>query len=183
MRRGSIRKTLFGATVALILLTSLSGAQAIHFYRNDGGGCSPAEGALTDDAPDTTPTGATTVVVGHNAFTEGISGFDAGSLVAPIETTIKTGEAITWTWNSAHCHSVTSRLVAEDTTALFDSGFHYPTTPPDSPQAIPGFFDYPLLDEDPPLTYTHTFTTAGTFEYYCVHHESIGMRGIVIVED
>jgi plastocyanin len=181
MRRAKVRVVLFAGTVALILAAGLPPAHAIHWYRSTDGGCSAADGVLTDDPVETIPNVTATVVLGHNTFSEGISGFSAESLLAPTETRIKAGESITWTWNSAHCHSVTSTDSYSGTTT-FDSGFHYPTTPPESQQVAPGLFEYPLLDDTPTLSFTHTFATPGIFDYFCVHHASIGMNGVVIVE-
>jgi len=181
MRRAWTRVVTFGATAVLIVAAGMPSAHAIHWYRGPGGGCSPADGALTDDAEDTTPNVVATVVLGHNIFGEGVSGFGLEQLM-PAQTTIKAGESIRWTWNSAHCHSVTSTGFAGENQRVFDSGFHYPTTPPESPQVAPGALEYPLLDETPTLDYTHTFTAPGTYTYFCVHHSSIGMNGVVIVE-
>jgi plastocyanin len=171
--------------MALILAASLPSAHAIHFYRSTDGGCSAADGALTDDPVDTIPNVTATVVMGHNTFSPGLAGtgFSVESLLGtPTETVIKAGESITWTWNSSHCHSVTSEDVVSGDTRVFDSGFHYPTTPPESPRVLPGFFEYPLLDNTPTLSFTHTFATPGTYPYFCVHHASIGMNGVVVVE-
>jgi plastocyanin len=124
------------------------------------------------------------VVIGHNTFSEGLagSGLSVETLMTPTETRIKAGQSITWSWNSAHCHSVTSADLMSGTTRVFESGFHYPTTPPESQQLAPGLFEYPQLDTTPTLSFTHTFTTPGTFNYFCVHHSSIGMNGVVVVE-
>jgi plastocyanin len=32
------------------------------------------------------------------------------------------------------------------------------------------------------MTYDHTFTTAGTFPYYCSLHSTLGMTGTIIVQ-
>ena len=183
MRKSLARGMLLAATVVLVVASSLSPAHAIHWYRSTDGGCAPADGALTDDPPETIPNVTATVVLGHNTFEEGLlgTGFSVEALLAPFETRIRAGESITWTWNSAHCHSVTSTDQVAGS-PVFDSGFLYPTTPPESPRVAPGLFEYPLLDETPTLSYTHTFTTPGAFDYFCVHHASIGMNGVVIVE-
>ncbi len=184
MRTRRTRITLLGATVAVVLAAGMPASHAIHFYRSTDGGCAAADGSLTDDPPETIPDVTATVVVGHNTFSEGVAGtgFSVESLLAPTETHIKAGESITWTWNSSHCHSVTSTDFVTGTTRLFESGFLYPTTPPESPQVAPGLFDYPILDDTPTLSYTHTFTTPGAYDYFCVHHSSIGMNGVVIVD-
>lgn len=151
-------------TVCLIVATA-PGAGAIHFYRSTSGGCSPAVGALTDDPAGSGPVAAEVAMM-HNSYHDQFS-------LLPI-TQIDAGEAVRWSWNSAHCHSVTSA-------GNFNSGFHYPTPVPFSVNAVPGFFEYPVPDAQPKLTYTRTFPTAGMFTYSCVHHATIGMVGIVIV--
>lgn len=183
MRTGWARAALFSSTLTVILLAGAPPAHAFHWYRSTDGGCSPADGALTDDPIDTTRKVVAAVILGHNTFSAGLagSGFSPESLLTPTETHIKAGESITWTWNSSHCHSVTS-TDAVSGTRVFDSGFHYPTTPPESPRVAPGLFEYPILDETPTLSFTHTFTTPGTYSYFCVHHTSIGMNGVVIVD-
>lgn len=160
---------------------SLPSAHAIHFYRGTGSGCSVADGAITDDAPETQSAVGATVVVGHNGYETGVSGLSASGFVAPPETHVKVGQSVRWTWNSSHCHSVTSSTIPAGA-GSFDSGFHYPKVAPESPQVAPGAFEYPVLDDTPTLEYTHTFTTPGTYRYSCVHHSSIGMVGFVLVD-
>lgn len=179
--RGMTMRAAAAAMAVGTILGASPAAQAIHWYRGSGGGCTPADGALTDDPEGTEPNVAATVVLGHNVFAEGVSGFGVTELAEAPEVTVKVGESVRWTWNSAHCHSVTSRARGQGSAPLFDSGFHYPTTPPDSPNVSDQALAYPLLDEDPSLSYTRTFTTPGTYEYYCVHHASIGMVGVVTV--
>ncbi|HEX9696785.1 MAG TPA: plastocyanin/azurin family copper-binding protein [Actinomycetota bacterium] len=138
-------------------------AGAVHFYRGPGGGCTPADGALSDGGSGTV---AGTIKVLHNTFADAATGL-------PV-TRIGAGEALTWTWNSAHCHSVQA--------AEFYSGFHYPAPEPTSPALVSGVFDYPVLEENPTLSYTITFDTPGIYPYACEHHAAIGMNGLVIVE-
>ncbi len=45
------------------------------------------------------------------------------------------------------------------------------------PQTCP----YPPCDGTPGGTFTFTFQTAGTYPYHCMFHESLGMKGVVIV--
>lgn len=183
MRKTLGRAALFATTVVLILAASLPPAHAIHWYRSTDGGCAPADGALTDDPPETIPDVTATVELGHNTYGVGLlgTGFSVETLLTPFETHVRAGESITWTWNSAHCHSVTSTDQVAGT-PIFESGFLYPVTPPESLHAVPGLFEYPILDETPTLSYTHTFTTPGTYSYFCVHHAVIGMNGVVIVD-
>ena len=141
-------------------------AHAVHFYRGPGGGCTPKTGETTDRAEPNGPVTAT-VRMEHNLFRDVATG-------GPI-TRVAIGDAVRFTWNSEHCHS------ADASEGSFTSGFHYPQATPTTPQVVPGFFEYPVLTDTPTLAFTHTFTTAGTFRYACVHHASIGMNGIVIV--
>lgn len=156
------------ATIALV--PALAGnAGAVHFFR--GGqdlGCEPASGAISDDGSSAEDTDVTVNVL-HNTYHD-------GEKLGPV-TVIEPGDTVTWVWNSEHCHSVTGADEA------FDSGFVYPEEPPDTPQAVPGFFDHPVptLDE-PSLTYSHTFEEPGVYPYACVHHSTIGMQGVVIVQ-
>lgn len=39
------------------------------------------------------------------------------------------------------------------------------------------------MPENAPWTYTHTFTTPGTYPYHCDVHVDIGMTGTVVVEE
>jgi len=182
MRR-AIRRGVAVAMVSMIVLgASLPQAQAVHWYRNTGAGCSEADGALTDDPTGTTPNVTASVVIGHNTFSTGVSGFAADPLLGSPVTRIKAGESITWTWNSAHCHSVTSTDFSSGTTRIFDSGFHWPKVPPEAQRVAEGALEYPLLDETPTMSYTHTFDTPGSFGYFCVHHALIGMNALVIVD-
>ncbi|HVL89367.1 MAG TPA: plastocyanin/azurin family copper-binding protein [Actinomycetota bacterium] len=152
---------------ALVSLVSAFGiaapAGAVHFYRGPGSGCTPADGARSDGGQGEI---AATVNVLHNTFAD-------AATALPV-TRINAGEAIRWTWNSVHCHSVQA--------AGFYSGFHYPAPEPGSPRALPGVFDYPMLEENPTFSFTVTFDTPGTYSYVCEHHAAIGMAGLVVVE-
>ncbi|PPD57862.1 cupredoxin domain-containing protein [Dehalogenimonas etheniformans] len=70
---------------------------------------------------------------------------------APATLTVSVGTTVTWRNTDNVQHSVTS------TTGLFDSGLFSPGG-----------------------SYTHTFTTAGTYPYYCIIHP--GMTGTIIVQ-
>lgn len=172
---------------AILLLTALAAlviqpALAIHFYRGNGAGgtgsgCSPADGALSGDYPGPTGTLGATIKLGHNTYDDGSSALAVtGFSNEPPTTTITAGQSVKWTWNSSHCHSVTG------SSSSFNSGLIYPTAAPESPKVIPGFFEYPVLDDTPTLSYTRTFSTAGTYSYFCLHHASIGMTGTIVVQ-
>lgn len=79
---------------------------------------------------------------------------------SPSTLSIKVGETVTWTW-AGGAHTVTSG-------AGCTSDGMYGT---DGIQSAVG------------STFTHTFTTAGTFEYFCEPHcASAGMKGTIVVK-
>jgi plastocyanin len=72
---------------------------------------------------------------------------------------VTVGTTVTWNWDEADRHSVTSD------TGIWDSGKLFTATPP-----------FP--------TFTHTFTSPGTFPYHCQVHGGpggIGMSGTITV--
>lgn len=81
---------------------------------------------------------------------------------------IRAGETVLWRNTSVLPHTVTAdpskvvrpaNVVLPDGAAPFDSG-----------------------NMDPGATFSHTFTTPGTYRYVCVPHELANMIGVVIVE-
>jgi plastocyanin len=161
MRAGS--RILLAAT--FLAAMTVPNAQAFHLFRD----CTSADGARGDGA---SATPAATVMVLHNTFNDTSSG-------APV-TRVHVGDTVKWTWNSVHCHSVQADTLAGNTSTFY-SGFLYPTTAPDSPFVHPSVA-YPVPELNPTLSYSHTFTSAGTYHYQCEHHYYIGMQGVVIVE-
>lgn len=154
--------------LAAASLVTMPLAGAVHFYRSTALGCIPSEGALGDPAP-----GDRTVMMLHNTY------IDSGTLT-PV-TLIQAGQRVTWVWSSAHCHSATSGApMGAD--GAFDTGFRYPIPAPESPQVLPGLFEYPIFDLTPALSYTQQFNSPGVFPYFCVHHAPIGMVGVVVVQ-
>lgn len=168
------------AAAGLLVFMAATPADAVHFYRGPGAGCTPSDGELTDQ-PANAPV-ATTVLMLHNAFLDTSTG-------TPV-TLIKAGQAVRWVWNSSHCHSVLDRATPQN----FYSGYHYPVSVPEwpaqvpilggtpTPQAVPGFFEYPVFDLTPTMSFVHTFNTPGTYAYICEHHALIGMQGVVVVQ-
>jgi amicyanin len=71
---------------------------------------------------------------------------------SPSTLTIKTGETVTWTNDDSTTHTITSDTGSELGSGSISTG----------------------------QTYSHTFNTAGTFDYHCSIHTS--MKGKVIVE-
>lgn len=158
--------------IAGLLLGVVPTADAFHWYRGPADDCTSADGALTDDQ--TSPGDADTqVLLGHTTYHDASSG-------APVSR-IDAGDSVTWDWASSHCHSVT---FGDPVAGTEESGtaLHYPQEAPESDQAVEGFFEYPVLDETPTLSYSRTFDEAGTYSYYCIHHWYVGMQGTVVVE-
>lgn len=167
-----MRRFILVIVAASALATAVPSAGAVHFYRGTGGGCSEADGALTDDPlGGTGPEGAVVLAL-HNSFA------DASSF-APASV-IDAGQSVTWKWASLHCHSITAGRAGVGS-GQFESGFHYPTET-GSIALLPGLFHYPLPSTDPQLSFTHTFAEPGTYTYFCVHHWMIGMQGVIVVE-
>ena len=73
-----------------------------------------------------------------------------GQFYTPVNFTVKVGQTVTWANRDNTVHTVTS------TTGLFDS-----------------------KDIAPGAVYTHTFSTPGTYPYYCVYH--VWMKGNIVV--
>jgi len=86
-----------------------------------------------------------------------------GSLVfMPSSVTIHTGDQVKWTWDSGGIYSPD----------------HSSTS--GTPGHPSGLWDSGILGQG--AVFTHTFNTAGTFQYYCtVHGGCCGMRGTVTV--
>jgi len=76
----------------------------------------------------------------------------SGFSFKPSELTIKTGDIVTWTNQDPFSHTITSDSGSELNSEKFGKG----------------------------ETYSHTFNTAGTYEYHCAPHPV--MKGKIIVE-
>ena len=72
---------------------------------------------------------------------------DSGSCFLPSEVTIGVGETVTWVNDSTTIHTVTSGNPDDGFDGIFDSGI--------------------IMGED---TFSHTFTEAGQYEYFCSIH-------------
>jgi plastocyanin len=77
---------------------------------------------------------------------------------APQEVHVKANQTVRWVWVTGSHNVVSGSGCTPD--GAFSSG----TT------------------ETPPSTFEHTFTTAGSFPYFCDPHCAIGMKGRVIVD-
>ena len=93
----------------------------------------------------------------------------------PKTTTIEPGETVGWTNTSDVDHTVTAYgdEIPDGATYFASGGF-------ESERAARNHVTEGLIA--PGDEYEHTFETPGTYEYYCVPHESSGMVGTVQVE-
>lgn len=80
----------------------------------------------------------------------------------PAETTIAPGTTVEWTWDSDN-HNIVPSSQPEGTNWEGTAG-------PASKTYNTGH------------SYSHTFTTTGTFEYYCDPHQASGMDGAITVQ-
>jgi len=91
-------------------------------------------------------------------------------------TTINVGDTVTWTWSGTMSHGIQPGTC----TGGGGGGGGYVT------EGYPGGGCTPSSDfmssgtHAPPYSFSQTFTTAGTFPYYCTVHES-AMKGKVVV--
>lgn len=83
---------------------------------------------------------------------------------------VAVGSVVAWSNGGTTSHTSTS-----DGAGVWNSNAIAPPGPP--PMTCP----YPPCDGTPGGTFTFTFQTAGTYPYHCMFHESLGMKGVVIV--
>ena len=99
------------------------------------------------------------IAIAGPALAESVSIGD--NFYSPATVTINAGDSVTWTNGGNSPHTVTSN------DGLFDSS-------PDCPNNIDACIG-------PGEGYTHTFSSVGTFDYYCKVH-GFTMAGTVVVE-
>jgi plastocyanin len=99
----------------------------------------------------------------------------------PETITVSVGDTVTWKNTGSVGHSVTAyEDKIPDGAAYFASGgFDSESAARDA--YTPG--DADSGDIPGGESYEHTFDTAGTYEYFCIPHESSGMKGTVEVEE
>jgi plastocyanin len=83
----------------------------------------------------------------------GVSNASNALAFFPGAVTINVGDQVTWTWAGTVAHSTTD-------TGVWDSG----------------------LKTGSPNTFSHTFSAAGTYPYFCSLHAGLGMTGSVTVQ-
>lgn len=86
----------------------------------------------------------------------------------PAEITVKAGEAVRWKNESLVTHTVT----ADPSKARRANDASLP----------PGAKPFNSGDISSGGTFEYTFTVPGTYRYFCIPHESMGMVGVVIVK-
>jgi plastocyanin len=146
------RIALVGCLV-LALGLATTPAQALHFFTTCAKGLQPAAGGAT----------ATVTVAGYS-FTDQGSGSN--------KTQIAAGQSVTWTWGDIYCHSVTEGLVS-------GSGPRQLVPPAFTTR---GTGANPLVSpEGTNNSFTTVFNQPGVYRYYCDHHVTAGMEGVVIV--
>jgi len=139
-----------------VLLGVAAPAHAIHFFNGCGSGnLTPAPG-----------TSAATVRVAGYSFTDQATS-------TPV-THVKAGQSVTWTWVDGFCHSVTEGLFG-------GQSYGMPQVPPPTftTQGTNNVLVEPIGLNN---SFTHTFSQAGVYNYYCDHHIEVGMKGVVIVD-
>ncbi len=100
--------------------------------------------------------GGTTVMVGAN-----------GSLTfQPQSLTVKVGDTVTWVWAGSGHSVVSGSGCTADDKFCSPSDSSCGSTPTSASGAM----------------YSHTFTQAGTFPYFCKPHCSAGMTGTITVQ-
>ncbi|HTV41848.1 MAG TPA: plastocyanin/azurin family copper-binding protein [Candidatus Sulfotelmatobacter sp.] len=99
------------------------------------------------------------------ATTNVIVGFNGGLRFSPTNVLINTGDSVIWQWANTTEHSTTSGTNG---------------VPGDDNGVPSGSWDSTLVSGVGHL-FTNTFTSSGTFSYYCTLHHTEGMTGEVIV--
>jgi plastocyanin len=81
---------------------------------------------------------------------------------------VQAGETVRWENDSAVMHTVT----ADPEEAINDESVRLPD----------GASTFNSGNMTPEQTFEHTFEVPGTYRYFCIPHEAVGMVGTVIVE-
>ncbi|MGQ4555419.1 halocyanin domain-containing protein [Halobellus sp. GM3] len=90
------------------------------------------------------------------SVTVGVEGNGGNFGYGPAAVRITAGTTVVWEWNGrGGLHNVAAEDGAFESEQVGDSGH----------------------------TFSHTFEEAGTTKYYCTPHETIGMKGVVVVEE
>ncbi|MFB6233570.1 MAG: halocyanin domain-containing protein [Haloarculaceae archaeon] len=93
-------------------------------------------------------------LTGADGVSVSVGAGDTGLLFDPPAIAVSPGTTVTWEWTgSGGRHNVTATDGSFESTTTGDDGF----------------------------TYDHSFEATGVFEYVCVPHEALGMKGAVVV--
>jgi plastocyanin len=104
----------------------------------------------------------------------GVVSMTDGSQFNPQEITVQAGETVTWRNTSSVAHTVTAYSDSVPPDLYFSSG-----RAPSEEQARDRIADELIQPDE---TFRSTFKETGTYEYFCIPHESSGMTGTVVVE-
>ncbi len=100
-----------------------------------------------------------------------------GQVFEPETITVSAGDTVVWTNEAGDAHTVTAEEDDLPADAEYFSSGDFSTeelaTEEENLAAA-------LIVSDE--TYSHEFTTPGTYRYYCIPHRDAGMTGTVIVE-
>jgi plastocyanin len=126
-----------------------------------------ADAAKSDAAADASDTAtADTAADASGPKTVDVTvGPGGGTSFSPSTVTIKVGDTVRWTWGG------TGHNVVSGTGGVADNKF---CSPSDTGCAT-------AATSTVGAVYSHTFTTAGTYPYFCAPHASFGMTGSVTV--
>lgn len=100
------------------------------------------------------------------AVTVDVAAGSGGNNFSPSTSNIVAGDTVRWTWSSSN-HTVTS-----GTNCTVDNQYCSPSNAANCSTAVVS---------NSGTVYTHTFSTAGTFGYFCRVHCGGGMTGTVVV--
>ena len=96
----------------------------------------------------------------------------------PAELTIETGDTVAWAHRAGEAHNVVA--YGDE---IPDSAEYWASGGFDSQSDAETGWENGEGAVQSGQSYSHTFETAGTHEYYCVPHEMAGMKGRVVVEE
>jgi plastocyanin len=88
---------------------------------------------------------------------------------SPETVRVSVGAVVGWSNGGTMSHTSTSDAAGWNSNAMAPPG------PP--PMTCP----YPPCDATPGGTFQHAFSSAGTYPYHCAFHDTLGMKGVVIV--
>jgi plastocyanin len=130
-------------------------------------------GSSTTTSPTTTtsPSSTTSTTMGPTTHTVIVGPASSMFIFDPATLTIHVGDTVQWMWATGGHSVVSGTFSGTPPMEMPDGKFCSPNdTNCDTFQA-----------SNPPATYQHTFTTAGSFPYYCAFHANIGMLGTIEV--